>query len=160
MTRLESRFWWLGLDSSHVEKNGDSTRVTFFIEWLDSTGVTVNDSRLESESFLQNLWVPNRQTHFVCTQRNEPFLLQWWPRLAQIFSFACLVVLCYIQGSRAPTCTEQRWLRIPSAGVDSVWSLGCFRSRSQIFEQIPDPEQELEWNSQFLQESDYSCYQS
>jgi len=69
MTRLNSSydFWWLGLDSSHVEKNGDSTRVTFFTEWLVSTRVTVNDSRLESESFLQNLWVPDRQTHLVCT---------------------------------------------------------------------------------------------
>jgi len=37
-TQLDSSydFWWLGLDSSHVEKNGDSTRVTFFTEWLDS----------------------------------------------------------------------------------------------------------------------------
>jgi len=30
------------------------TRVTFFTEWLDWS--TINDSRLESESFLQNLW--------------------------------------------------------------------------------------------------------
>ena len=30
-------FWWLGLDSSHVEKKGGSTRVTFFTEWLDSS---------------------------------------------------------------------------------------------------------------------------
>jgi len=28
---------WLGLDSSHAEKNGDSTRVTFFTEWLESS---------------------------------------------------------------------------------------------------------------------------
>ena len=46
-------------DSSHVAKNGDSK--------LDSTRVTVNDSRLESEKFLQDLWVPDSQTHFVCT---------------------------------------------------------------------------------------------
>ena len=39
----------------------------------DSTQVTVNDSRLESESFLQNFWVSGEQTQFVCTQRNEHF---------------------------------------------------------------------------------------
>jgi len=58
-----------------------------------STRVTVNDSRFESELFLQNLWVPDGKTHFVCTQRNEHFLLQWWSRLAEIFCFARLVVL-------------------------------------------------------------------
>jgi len=41
------------------------------------TRVTVNDSRLASESFLQNLWVPDGQTQFVCTQRNEHFSLKW-----------------------------------------------------------------------------------
>jgi len=43
VTRLDSShdFWWLGLDLSHVEKNSDSTRVTFFTEWLDSTRVRV-----------------------------------------------------------------------------------------------------------------------
>jgi len=30
-------YWWLGLDSSHVEKNGDSTGVIFFTDWLDSS---------------------------------------------------------------------------------------------------------------------------
>jgi len=39
----------------------------------DSTRVTINDSMLESESFLQNLWVSDGQTQFVCTQRNEHF---------------------------------------------------------------------------------------
>ena len=42
-------------DSSYIEKNGEWTRVTFFTEWLDSIRVTINDLRLESESFLQNL---------------------------------------------------------------------------------------------------------
>jgi len=68
-------FWRLGLDSSHVEKNGDSIRVTLRktvtrfesrFSQNDSTRVTVNDSRLQSESFLQILWVPDGQTHFVC----------------------------------------------------------------------------------------------
>jgi len=45
-TLLESRYWWLGLNSSDVEKNGDSTRVTFFTEWLDSS----HSHWLESQS--------------------------------------------------------------------------------------------------------------
>jgi len=35
------------------------------------------DSRLDLESFLQNLWVPGGQTQLVYTQRNEDLLLQW-----------------------------------------------------------------------------------
>ena len=60
LTRLESRWerWWL-----------DSTRVTFFTEWLDSS----HNQRLESESFLQNLRASDRQTQFVCIQRNDRF---------------------------------------------------------------------------------------
>ena len=66
--------------------------------WLDSSHVFHRMTRLESESFLQNLWAPDGQTQFVCTQRNEHFLLRWWSRLAQIFCFAFLVdvVLCHI----------------------------------------------------------------
>jgi len=37
-------FWWLGFDSSHVEKNGDSTRLESRFSQNDSTRVTVNDS--------------------------------------------------------------------------------------------------------------------
>jgi len=61
--------------SDSVTRVNDSTRLTIFGD-SDSTRVTVNDSRLESESFLQNHWVPDGQTQFVCTQRNEDFLLQ------------------------------------------------------------------------------------
>jgi len=39
-------FWGLGLDLSHVEKNGDSTRVTFFTEWLDSNNSQWLESRV------------------------------------------------------------------------------------------------------------------
>jgi len=61
-TRLESSWeiWWL-----------DSTRVTFFTEWL-LTRVTINDS----ESFFKNLRVSDRQTQFVCIQRNDHLLVQ------------------------------------------------------------------------------------
>jgi len=34
---LSHDFWWLGLDSSHVEKDGNSTRVMFFTECHDSS---------------------------------------------------------------------------------------------------------------------------
>jgi len=89
-------FWWLELDSTQVEKNGYSTRLESPFLQNDSTRVTVIDSRLKSETFLQNFWVLEGQTQFVCTQRNEDFLLQWWSRLGEIFCFDCLVALCYI----------------------------------------------------------------
>jgi len=102
MTRLDSShdFWWLGLESRWEKWWLNSSHV--FTEWLGSTRVTINDSRLESESFLQNLWVPDGQTHVVCTQRNEQFLLQWWSPLVEIFCFACLVVLCCIFRIKCP----------------------------------------------------------
>jgi len=84
-------------DSSHVDNDGYSTRVTFFTEWRlesqpstrlesrfsenDSNRVTIKDSRLESESFLQNLWASDRHTQFVRTQRNELFFFRQWSRL-------------------------------------------------------------------------------
>jgi len=64
MTRLESQFLvTLTRLESHFSQN-------------DSARVTINVSRLESQSFLQNLSAPDGQTQFVCTQRNEQFLLQ------------------------------------------------------------------------------------
>jgi len=62
----------------------------------------INESRLESESFLQYLWVPDGQTQIVCIQRNGQFLLQWWSRLAEIFCFACLVLLRCILRIKCP----------------------------------------------------------
>ena len=86
MTRLESRFLVTRLESRWEKR------------WLDSSHVfhKMTRARLESESFLQNLWVPHGQTQFVCTQRNEHVLFQWWSKLEEIFCFACLVVLCCI----------------------------------------------------------------
>jgi len=55
--------WWLGLDLSHVEKNGEPRWKKW---WLDSTGVTVNDSRLESRViFTKSLssWRTNPRLH-------------------------------------------------------------------------------------------------
>ena len=95
------------VSSDSVTRVNDSTQVTIFGDsystWVtlrkivarleshfsqnDSTRVTVNDSRLESESFLQNLWVTDGQIQFVCTQRNEHFLLQWWSIIGRNFLF-------------------------------------------------------------------------
>jgi len=114
MTRLDSShdFWSLVLDSNHIEKNDDSTRLESCFSQNDSTRVTVNDSRLESESFLQNLWVPDGQTQCVCTQTNEDFLLQWWSRLGEIFRFDCLVVLCCILRIKCPKLRRGADLRL------------------------------------------------
>jgi len=71
ITRLESWFLMTRTQLESGWKNGDSTRVTLFTEWLDST----HSQWLESESFLHNLWVPDGQTQFVCTQRNRPDIL-------------------------------------------------------------------------------------
>jgi len=49
ITRLDSshNFWWLGLDSSHVEKNGNSNRLESRFSQNDST-------RLESQSMTRD----------------------------------------------------------------------------------------------------------
>jgi len=84
---LESRFWWL--DSSHVKKRCWLDPSHVLAEWPWSTRITINYSRLELESFLQNLQTSDWQTKFLCTQRNELFMFQWWSILAQILSFDC-----------------------------------------------------------------------
>ena len=98
MTRLDSShdFWWLEPDSSHG--------------FHKMTRVTVDDSRLGSESLLQNLWAPDGQTQFVCTQRNTHFLLQGWSKLTEIFCFACLVVLCCILRITFPQLAQRKRL--------------------------------------------------
>jgi len=109
MTRLDSShdFWSLELDFSHIEKNGDSTRLVLRFSQNDSSRVTVSDSRLESESFLQNLWVPDGQTQFACTQRNEHFLLLWLSRLAEIFCFDLFSrAMLHFKDRVSPTCIE------------------------------------------------------
>jgi len=54
------------------------TRVeSHFSEWFESTRVTMNNFRLKSESFLQNLQTFYWQKQLVIAQRNELFLLQW-----------------------------------------------------------------------------------
>jgi len=96
MTRLESRFL--------VTR----TRITLrkMVTRLDSCHASHRMARLESEPYLQNFWASDGQIQFVCTQRNEHFLLQWWSRLAQFFYFDCLVVICYLKDQVFPTCKE------------------------------------------------------
>jgi len=85
-----------GAGSDSVTRVNDSTRVTIFgdpdstrvtlrkmvtrlesrFSQNDSTRVAINDSRLESELFLQNLRASDWQTQFVCIQRNDHFLVQ------------------------------------------------------------------------------------
>ena len=72
--------------------------------WLDA--VFHRMTRLESESFLQNLWAFEKK-QFVYTQRNEHFSLQWWLRLAKFFCFACLVVLCHILSIKCPQLAQR-----------------------------------------------------
>jgi len=94
-------------DSSYIEKNGEWTRVTFFTEWLDSIRVTINDLRLESESFLQNLWASDEQTQFVCTQRNEHFFSSVMFKIGANFLFwLSRHALLYFKDQLSPTYTE------------------------------------------------------
>ena len=97
MIRLESRF----LVTRTTLRNDvvmARHKSRFFIEWVDSTRVTVNDLWLESESFLQNLHISYWQTELVCTWRNDLYLLQW-PMINIGANFrlrlCLLVVLCY-----------------------------------------------------------------
>jgi len=65
----------------------------------------------EVELFLQNLQTYDWQTQFVCTQRNELFVLQRWSIWAQIFCFdwlCLLVVSWYILNVKCPTYHEGR----------------------------------------------------
>jgi len=59
-------YWWLGLDSSHVEKNGDSSHVFHRITPVESQSMTRDYSQ---SHFKKISWVPDGQTPFICTQR-------------------------------------------------------------------------------------------
>jgi len=60
-------------DSTRVTLRKMMTRLESRFSQNDSTRVTINDSRLESESFLKNLRACDRQTQFVCIQRKDNF---------------------------------------------------------------------------------------
>ena len=89
-----TRFW---LDSSHDVSQNDPTR-------LESQSMT----RHSSQSDFYKISSSNGQSHFVCIQRDEHFLPQWWSRLIQIFCFDSAVVLCYTSRINQvfPTCKE------------------------------------------------------
>jgi len=77
----------------------DSIRVTIFGE-SDSTGVTVNDSKLESESFLQTSEFQIDKPTSCALKEMSIFCFsddQDWPK---IFCFVCLVILCYISNNK------------------------------------------------------------
>ena len=101
-TQLDSSydFWWLGLDSSHVEKNGDSTRVTFFTEWLDSSQIHFC-----------------KISEFCCNLSGGAALIVWEKRFTfgcevcmQLISFIAFVMtLCsFIRKSCGCTCWKKR----------------------------------------------------
>ena len=86
---------------------------------------------LESESFVQNLWVSDTETQFVCTQRNEHFVLQWWPRLAQMFCFDCQVVLCYLLRIKCPQLAQTPETLISLSGLQDriYWNISSCNIR-------------------------------
>ena len=61
--------------------------------WSYGSSDSVTRTRLESRC--KKLWLDSSHV-FHRIKRNEHFFLQWWSRLAQIFCFDCLVMLCYI----------------------------------------------------------------
>ena len=63
------------------------TRLESHFSQNDSTRVTINDSRLESESFLQNLWAPDEQVQYVCTQRKWAFFASVMIKIGTNFLF-------------------------------------------------------------------------
>ena len=82
MTRLESRFLVSRFESCKNRCCEDSTQVEFFTDWLDSTRVTISDSRLEPESFLPNLLTSHSQTKILCIQKKSFFYSdQYWSKL-------------------------------------------------------------------------------
>jgi len=70
-TRLDSShdFWWLGLNSNHVEKNGDSTRFESRFSQNDSNRLksqAMTRVRVIFTKSLSSWWT----SQFVCTQKN------------------------------------------------------------------------------------------
>jgi len=73
------------------------TRWETIVTWLDASHVLYRMTRLESQSvtrnssqshFFKTLQRSDWQTQFICTQRNEFFVLQWWSISSQLFCFA------------------------------------------------------------------------
>ena len=115
MTRVDSRhdLWWLALESSDGEKNGDLNQLEsrFFTEWLESSHSQWLETRVRVISHSQwlNTGVKVKISEFLMDKPSlfahkeiSIFLLKWWSRLAQVFCFACLVVLCCILGIKFP----------------------------------------------------------
>ena len=87
---LESRFLWLWLDSSHVEKDGDSTR-------LESSHVFHRMTRLESQSMTRD----SSQSHFC--KISEPLI-------DKRSLFACKEIIIFWSSNDQNWCNFLFWL--------------------------------------------------
>jgi len=98
-------FWWLWLDSSQVEKDGDSARLESRFSRNDSTRVTINDSR--HVSFMQNLRDSDRQTQFFLHTKKWSFLGPVMIKIGAKFLFwLSSRVILYPKGQVLTACTE------------------------------------------------------
>ena len=70
-------------DSTRVTIFGDSSRVTFFTKWLDSSHNQWDSSQSHFYKISKHL-IDKPSAFAQCTQRNELFLLQWLSILAKI----------------------------------------------------------------------------
>jgi len=98
-------FLWLGLDLSHVEKNGDSTGVTFFTEWLDSSHNQWLETRVRvffTKSL--NLWWTN-PVH-LRTKKWASFALAMIKIIANFLSCLSSPSMLHFKHQVSPTCTE------------------------------------------------------
>ena len=94
-------------DSTRVTLRKIVTRLESRFSQNDSTTVTVNDSRLESESFLQNLWVPDGQTQFVLHTKKWSLFASVMIKFEGKFLF-CLSSrgMLHFKDQVSPTCIE------------------------------------------------------
>ena len=130
MTRLESRFLvtLTRLESRPAVSCDDSTRVTFFIKWLDSSHIKwlVTRVRVIFRKSPKTCW----QTLLVCTQRNEQLLVHW--SLAGCLS-SMLSALTVSPSGRISVCLE--------SGVSSRDGTGqhfCSPARLELTWNCPD----------------------
>jgi len=107
MTQLHMShdFWWLRLHSSHVEKNGNSTELTFFTESLDS-----------SHSQWLETWVRVIFTKSLSSWWTNPVRLhteKWAYFASVIIKIGANILFClsrcsvlHFKNQVFPTCTE------------------------------------------------------
>ena len=92
----------------------------------DSTRVTISDSKLDTESFLQNLQTSDWQTQFICTQRIELFCFiddQHWRKFS---------VLTVYPGSIMIHFMYQVFYLIRKKSWDNVFHWGASRTLNTL----------------------------